>query len=157
VLAQVRNSLAGPQPSLAYRISADGGLPTVEWLGTSPASADELLGGGTRKEDNPRDRAAAFLEQFLAAGPRTSREVWEAAQQAGLSDRTVRRARRGLGICRQYVFQDGRPVSYWALPGQEVPGSRTGSPELDHWVAELEKEYAPPTPLDEEDPDEDLP
>jgi hypothetical protein len=158
VLAQVRNSLAGPQPSLAYRLSApDGGLPAVEWLGTSPVSADELLGGAPRQEDGPRDRATAFLQQFLAAGPRTSREVWEAAQQAGLSERTLRRARRGLGIRRRYRSQEGRPVSYWALPGQEVPGSRSGCPELDRMIAELEEQYPPPTPLDEEDLDEEFP
>src|SRR5205807_1425532 len=45
-------------------------------------SADELLGGAARRQDAPRDRAAAFLEQFLAAGPRTSRDIWQAAQKA---------------------------------------------------------------------------
>ena len=36
ILAQVRNSLASPQPSLLYRLTAaDGGLPIVDWLGTS--------------------------------------------------------------------------------------------------------------------------
>jgi hypothetical protein len=158
VLAQVRNSLAGPQPSLAYQLTAAaGGLPAVDWLGTSPVSADELLAGAPRKEDTPRDRAAEFLQQFLAPGPRTSREVWEAAQQAGLSERTLRRARRGLGIRRQYVQENGRPVSYWALPGQEIPGSRTGCPELDRMIAELEKQYPPPTPLDDEDLAEEFP
>src|SRR5262249_26655405 len=71
VLAQVRNSLAGPQPSLAYQITAaDGGLPAVDWLGPSPCSADELLAGAALRKHGTRDRAAAFLEQFLAAGPR---------------------------------------------------------------------------------------
>ena len=158
VLAQVRNSLAGPQPSLAYQLTApDGGCPVVDWLGISPLAADDLLAGGPRQEDGPRDRATAFLEQFLAGGPRSAREVWQAAQQAGLSERTLRRARRGLGIRRQYVSQNGRPVSYWALPHQEFPGSRSGSPEFDRLIAELEKQYPPPTPLDDEDFDEDYP
>ncbi|MBV8431056.1 MAG: AAA family ATPase [Solirubrobacterales bacterium] len=47
VLAQVRNSLAGSQPSLVYRLATEGGgLPTVDWLGTSPLAADDLLRDG---------------------------------------------------------------------------------------------------------------
>jgi hypothetical protein len=68
VLAQVRASLAGPQPSLAYELTADGGLPAVSWMGTSTVSADELLAGDAA-EGKTRDRATAFLEQFLAGGP----------------------------------------------------------------------------------------
>src|SRR5207248_6843809 len=41
VLAQVRHSLAKPQPSLRYRIGAGAGDgPKIEWLGTSQVSAD---------------------------------------------------------------------------------------------------------------------
>jgi RecA-family ATPase len=157
VLAQVRNSLGGPQPSLAYRLTApDGGQPLVQWLGTSPASADELLAGGLRKQEWPRDQAAAILEQFLAAGPRTSQEVYQAAERAGLSERTLRRARHGLGIRSQYVSQDGRPVSYWALPHQEIPSNRTGCPEFDRMMAELERLCPPTLPLDAEARDENF-
>src|SRR5262249_49526248 len=61
VRAQVRSSLAGPQPSLAYQLRvADGALPVVEWLGASPLSADELLAGGASREQGARDEAAAF-------------------------------------------------------------------------------------------------
>ena len=109
VLAQVRNALAGPQPSLAYRLSAAGGaLPVVEWLGPSPTSSDELLAGAGRVERGPRDRAAAFLEQFLAAGPRTSRDIWEAAQKSALSARTT-----GRGL--------PEPACDNSRPGREAP------------------------------------
>jgi hypothetical protein len=151
VLAQVRNSLGGPQPSLAYRITAgDGALPAVEWLGASPVSADELLGGGARKEENPRDRAAAFLEQLLAGGPRTAHDIWEAARKAGLSARTVQRAKPGVGIRCRRVQVDGRFVSYWLLPGQELPAELAGGDDLGPWLAELERRFPPATPLDEE-------
>ncbi len=152
VLAQVRNSLARPQPSLAYQITAaDGALPTVDWLGTSPLSADDLLTGDPHAGPGPRDQAAAFLEQFLAAGPRTSRDIWQAAQQAGLSARTLQRAKKGLGIRSQRVTSDGKPASYWLLQGQELPDGLSDTPDLDRWLAELEKQYPPPTPLDDED------
>jgi hypothetical protein len=86
ILAQVRSSLARQQPSLVYQLNAvDGALPTVDWLGTSLISADEILACAGRRGRGPRDLAATFVEQFLAAGPRTSRDIWTAAQKAGLS------------------------------------------------------------------------
>ena len=152
VLAQVRNSLAAPQPSLAYHIiSADGAVPTVDWLGTSPLSADALLTRATPGVQGPRDKAADFLAQFLAAGPRTSRDIWQAAQKAGLSARTIERAKKGLGIRSRRVTTDGKTVSYWLLDGQELPEGLSDTPDLDRWLAEMDKQYPPPTPLDEED------
>jgi hypothetical protein len=156
VLAQVKNSLAGPQPSLAYQLSAaDGGLPTVEWLGTSPVSADDLV-AGARRGQGPRDRAAEFLEQFLAGGPRTADDIWQAAQKGRLSARTLQRAKRGLGIRCRRVRRDGRPVSYWLLRGQELPAGLSDSPELDRLFAEMEKQFPPRTPLEEADVDDDF-
>jgi hypothetical protein len=128
----------------------------VEWLGASPVSADELVARSARRVDNPRDRAAAFLEQFLAAGPRTARDIWKAAQEAGLSARTLQRAKPGLNIRCRRSHADGRPVSYWLLPGQEVTPVGL-DPELRRIFADLEKQFPPATPLDEDDlegPDE---
>src|SRR5262249_19569743 len=120
VLAQVRSSLAGRQRSLVYQlIVADGALPAVDWLGASPLSANELLNGAGR-EQGPRDLAAVFLTQFLAAGPRTSRDIWEAAQKTAFSARTLQRAKRSLGIRCRRICTDGRPVSYWLLSSQEL-------------------------------------
>lgn len=150
VLAQVRNSLAGPQPSLAYRLTAaDGGLPTVEWLGTSPASADELLAG--ERKAAPRDEAADFLRQFLADGPRTSHAIWEAARRLGLSVRTLNRAKDQLDIRSHRVYEDGRPVSYWLLKGREPPaGKPVIDPELERALREMAERFPGPTPLDED-------
>jgi hypothetical protein len=151
VLAQVRNSLAGPQPSLVYQLnSEEGNLPTVEWLGTSPHSADELLAGSARREDNPRDRAAVFLGQFLASGPRTSQDIWAAAQKAGLSSRTMQRAKASLNIRCRRVHTGGQQVSYWLLEGQELPAGPGEDDLFQKALAELERLYPRPNPLDEE-------
>jgi hypothetical protein len=109
------------------------------------------LVGAARREDNPRDRAAAFLEQFLADGPRTVDDVWDAAQKAGLSERTVQRAKRGLGIRCRRVTRDGRPFSFWLLRGQVLPDGLSDTPELDRFLAELERQYPPRSPLEEEE------
>jgi hypothetical protein len=153
VLAQVRSSLAGTQPSLAYRItSADGAVPTVEWLGTSPVSANELL--AARPRSGRRNWAATFLEQFLADGARTAQDIWHAARKAGLSVRTLHRAKKALGIRCRRLNHNGQPVSYWYRRGQELPAGVSDSPELDRYFAELERQYMPQTPLDRDDLDE---
>ncbi|HMF12774.1 MAG TPA: hypothetical protein VKE94_10725, partial [Gemmataceae bacterium] len=152
VLAQVRGSLAGPQPSLAYRLTAaDGQLPIVEWLGTSPVSADELLAGAGPVPPSEHDEAASFLQEFLAAGPRTAREIWEAAQKDDHSERTLRRAKRTLDIRSRRVYDGKRPVSYWLLPGQELPDHFACEREWDRWMADLEKQWPSRTPLENDD------
>jgi hypothetical protein len=152
VLAQVRRSLAGPQPSLAYRLTAaDGQLPLVEWLGVSPVSADELLGGGAHAEPSQHDLAEAFLKEFLSAGPRTAREIWEAAQKDDHSKRTLQRAKRDLGIHSRRVYDGQRAINYWLLPGQELPAQFAAQNNVDRYIAELQKQFPPRTPLDEDD------
>jgi hypothetical protein len=142
VLAQVRNSLAGPQPSLGYQVAAtDGALPTVEWLGVSHHSANNLLAGAANVDDRPRDQATVFLEQFLADGPRTSEDVWQAVEQAGIAQRTLERAKKDLDVRCDRMHKDGRPVTYWLLRGQKLPSNL--DPEIDRWFAELEKQYPP--------------
>jgi hypothetical protein len=125
----------------------------VDWLGTTPTSADQLLACAARAETVPRDRAAAFLEQFLAGGPRTSRDLWQAAQKAGLSTRTLQRAKRNLDIRCRRIYTDGRPVSYWLLPGQKAPSGLSDFPDVAAWLDQLEKEFPPRDPLDKDDLD----
>ena len=127
----------------------------MDWFGTSPISADEVLACAGRRGRGPRDLAATFLEQFLAAGPRSSRDIWEAAQKAALSARTLNRAKKELGIRCRRRQRDGRPVSYWLLPDQELSGDPSDCPELDRLFADMEKQYPPRTPLDEDDLDPD--
>ncbi len=151
VLAQVRNTLAEVQPSLAYRIvGSDKTTARVQWLGPNPHSANEVLSRKVRQENNPREQAVAFLEKFLAGGPRTSDEIWQAAVKAGLTKRTLERAKAGLEIRCRRVQRDGRPVSYWLMGDQELPAEFADEAEFDRLLRELEKKY-PRNPLDEEE------
>jgi hypothetical protein len=155
VLAQLKNNLAAPQPSLGYEIHGpDGGTPSVSWLDACAWTARELL------KDSPHapprlsehDRAREFLEGFLEDGPLTSQELWAAAQEQGLSDRTVQRAKRDLKIRSVRISVDGAPRTYWllkdqALPQQAPPEADPGS--LEPWLAPLRERFPPPTPLDD--------
>jgi hypothetical protein len=67
----------------------------------------------------------------------------------------VQRAKASLGVRCRRVHVDDRPVSYWLLSGQELPAGLSKDPEFDRLLAELEKQYPPPTPLDEEETEDD--
>ena len=60
VIAQVKNNLAPPQPSLAFEVrTADGAPPAVAWLGPSTRTADDLLTAGAPGQPRrPRTRPA---------------------------------------------------------------------------------------------------
>jgi hypothetical protein len=99
-----------------------------------------------------RDRARAFLRDFLQDGPHTSREIWIAAQEQGLSERTLQRAKQELEIRSLRIWADGQRLSYWLLPGQELPARvppEAIPPDLEPWLAPLRGRFPPSTPLDE--------
>ncbi|HZY88988.1 MAG TPA: AAA family ATPase [Gemmataceae bacterium] len=155
VLAQVKTNFA-PQPSLGLEIVSQGAdePPRLIWLGPSPWTAGQLLAGAVRTvpDAGPVGRAADFLLAFLKDEPRTSRQVWAAAQEQGLAEHTLRNAKRAVGVRSVRVWADGQRLSYWLLPGQELPAAAP-PPEADNWtrfVAEQEKLFPPASPFDEE-------
>jgi hypothetical protein len=147
VLAQLKNNLALPQPTLAYQIvRGEGDVGTFRWLGSVEGTADVVLGAriAATRMTPQRDRAHEFLLDFLVGGPRLLSEIWPAAQRAGLTEGTLRRARHELGVTSARVFQDGRIRSWWLLPGQEPPPPGPGAPpSLDPWLKPLIKKYPP--------------
>jgi hypothetical protein len=59
--------------------------------------------------------AIRFLKYLLKAGPVRSQAVYEAGRQAGISGRTLRRAKREMGIVSKKDLGYGRGWS-WVLP-----------------------------------------
>ena len=155
VLAQIKINLAAAQPSLAYTVTPnESGPPTLSWEGPTSLNADQLLGSGPSSAPTTLfDRACDFLTGFLADGPRTSREVWVAAREENLSERTIERAKRELAIRSMRVHPDGKPLSYWLLDGQTLPATTAAEEEapfdLEPWLAPLREKFPPSTPLDE--------
>jgi hypothetical protein len=95
-----------------------------------------------------RERAREFLAALLEAGPRTSREVWEAAQRQGLADRTLTRAKRELAVRSVRVSAGVGVRTYWLLPGQQMEAP-DAPPDLEQWLAPLRERFPPSTPLDD--------
>jgi hypothetical protein len=155
ILAELKTNLAAAQPSLAFTVAAAAaGSPTITWLDACPWTADQLLAAAAAPPPPvpPRDRARDFLASVLADGSRTSREIWELAQEQRLTRSTLRRAKRKLDIRSLRVWADGKRLSYWLLPGQQLPATvppDAAPPDLEEWLAPLREKYPPPTPLDD--------
>jgi hypothetical protein len=64
-----------------------------------------------------------FLAGCLAQGPRNSRDIWAEAQKQGVTEGGLRRARNELEVRSVRVWASGQRLSYWLLPGQQLPES----------------------------------
>lgn len=155
IFAAVKNNLAGPQASLAFAVAAQAGLPaTLTWLGTTSWTADQLLAAAAANPGalSPRERACEFLAAALADGPRTSRALWALAEKERLSRRTLRRAKEKLDIRSVSVWVDGKRLSYWLLPLQQLSPTvapEAVPPDLEPWLAPLRQRFPPSTPIDD--------
>lgn len=117
VLAHVKSSLGQRAPSLTFRVSDRG----LSWGSPSNLTADELLAAQAltaRQEPGRPDYALLAAESFLALtlalDAKPSREIKEQAAMEGISERTLLRACRSLGV---QVMKRGRET-LWALPDE---------------------------------------
>jgi hypothetical protein len=118
VLACTKNNLAAGSPSLALRITATAtGTARLDWLGPVALTADALVQARAgRGEAIPF--AVRFLEEQLDSGwvPRAS--ILQHAAAAGITFRTLERAKAELGVLSQQRREHGRNVWYWRLPSR---------------------------------------
>jgi hypothetical protein len=154
VLAQVKNNLSEPQPSLAFEVAHPAGsAPALRWLGPVAVGANELLERAGRRGPEPAAllRARAFLGEVLAGGPLTAGQVRQRAAAEGVAHKTLLRAKREAEVRSVWVREDGHPISYWVLPHQRPPGVPPEDDEtsLEPWLAPLRERYPSPGGLDE--------
>jgi hypothetical protein len=152
VLAQVKNNLAAPQASLSYLVESKSDGLLLSWLGESCWSANQLLAEARKAPDTvpPRERAKLFLKEALKDGPRHSRELWTILGDKHLSKRTLYRAKQDLGIRVARVNGNGRPLSFWLLPGQKL-SDRFADQDVDieEYLTPLREMFPEPTPMDD--------
>jgi hypothetical protein len=119
VLAPIKTNLARRPPALAYRLTEDQDhhIVRVEWLGPSDRGAADLLADGEeREEQTERNEAVRWLIGYLDdhGGEAAPGDATQAAKLAGISERTLRRARHKAGV---ELSQAGFPaVSVWRHP-----------------------------------------
>lgn len=104
VLMHIKYNLSERGPSLAYElIGGDfqrGQVPRLKWLGEVDIRPEDLepRPGHVGRPDDARQAAKAFLQQFLADGVRPIKEVLAAGERRGITERTLRRAAKDLGL-----------------------------------------------------------
>jgi hypothetical protein len=122
VLAVLKPCANSPAAAVSFRIERSAlGVDRVVWQGAtrripclSPvsSSADKL---------RSVDEAMQFITEALAEGSRPAREVVDEARQAGISQRTLDRARANLGITASRVGGAGAEGHWeWRLPSSQV-------------------------------------
>jgi len=116
-LVQVKSNLGQFGASIGYEIQADG---TFHWTGESQLTASAILAPELNGEETgPMTEAKDFLLRALSRGARPSRDVQDEAQHEGISERTLKRAKKVLGVVSRKCGMDG--IWECALPegGQE--------------------------------------
>lgn len=97
VLAVSKNNLSRPAPSLTYELvdASEHGCARVEWGENINVTADQLLIPAGHDKGG---QARALVARTLADGPLPSVELRKAVEDEGISPRTLKRARKELGI-----------------------------------------------------------
>lgn len=123
LMAHAKSSVSGLQATLEYFISGTTGQ--FSWGDKTSESADEALGTGEPKkarEAQQLDSAKRFLEETLSNGPMPSSDVKDRAEKAGISNRTLWRAKEELGIKASKERGNLTGEWWWRVPYARTRG-----------------------------------
>jgi hypothetical protein len=115
-----RNLAPRDLPSLVFRLVLDEDQehPHVVWDGTSPMTSQDLVALPVDPEEGSAiDEATAFLRERLESGPVKIDDLQREARKAGISERTLERAKRRLRVRSQRQGgAAGEGWWTWSLP-----------------------------------------
>ena len=100
LVVHIKHNIAKRGQTQSYEVySEDGGMATLNWLGPSDITIDDLISseGGTPRM-SALDEAIQFLRVFLKNGPEATTKVEKEAAARDISEKTLERARRSLGV-----------------------------------------------------------
>ena len=122
ILASVKSNLSAPPASLAYQLVEERGTVRIEWLGTSTLTAGQLLAAPVDDDERSAlDDAVTFLADQLSNGSVAVKDVKSEAQKAGISDRTLTRAKARAGVVSERVGFGKDGEWSWTLPTHREP------------------------------------
>jgi RecA-family ATPase len=112
IMAHAKSNLAKQQPSLTFYIDDDS---KFRWGEEVSMTADEILQHEqtSSRDKEKQDKAEAFLREFLKDGPRLQSEILSQAKAAGVSQRTLYRAKEALDVQAKKIGFTGQ--WYWRL------------------------------------------
>lgn len=125
----VKNNLGPSDTGWRFRRLVTGSL---EWeqAGIKMTAAEALEKSESKRADGepergpmPEKRQACetWLSEYLGGGPKVAAELQQAAQDAGYSDGTIRRAKRNIGVV---AFRRNVPGPWWC----KLPDSQDAQP-----------------------------
>jgi hypothetical protein len=127
VLAGNKSNVGRLPRAVVYSILSVGGQPVVAWGEECDLTADDIMAVPDRKAGERLDGAVEFLRRELAAGWQPQKQLAEKAEAEGISESSLRRAKKRLGIT---ATKRGYKGSWgWALPGEATPEGTHGSGE----------------------------
>lgn len=117
VLAPLKMNLAKPAPSLLFCLEDDleRSQPRIQWLGECTHTAEHLLSQDDRRKKDPQalKKACEVVRSILAKGPAHAVDVEEQAELAGVSEATLKRARKKLRVVSEKKGGVGPGQGYW--------------------------------------------
>lgn len=133
-LARAKSNIGPDDGAIGYRLVITEAAPgievaAVEWQRVIEGTARELLAEPEHdEEDGALGEARAFLEDILSCGPLAVKDILTNARQAGISDRTLKRAK---AVCGVKATKTGLHSGWvWSLP--TVPTMPTVPEECHH-------------------------
>ncbi len=143
VMASVKSNLAPPAPSLVFTLSeAENGAVRVDWKGESNLDASALLSAPTDHEERSTlTEAQNFLREILEDGSEGVADIKRQANEAGLSWRTVERAKAALGARAEREGESGKRGGgawVWTLPAIKAATPKGWRPKPNEAHAEEE-------------------
>lgn len=93
------------------------GMPYVIWGEKTELSANEMV-ASERPEARRDNKGAEFIEQSLKDGARKATEVYDEADRKKISEATIKRASKTIGVLKFEVPGEGW---YWQHPSDKTP------------------------------------
>ena len=121
IIAVAKSNVGKIPPALAYRMETDPvhDCGRIVWEGETSYTANELIAPPllSQGENGALGEAMEFVRMELMNGGRTAKGMEAAATDAGISQSTLRRARKQLGIKPRKEGKPGEPGQWiWELP-----------------------------------------
>lgn len=112
VVAVAKVSSARKPPAIRLQRVDQDDIVSIEWVEECDMQADDMVAQQSNKGPDPEARTEAelWLADFLAPGPQWASDGYTEAESAGISKRTLQRARTTLGVKVQKESGSGRWV-----------------------------------------------
>jgi hypothetical protein len=118
VLAITKSNLAPLPRALYYALEGVGAVARIGWGDFCDLTADQILPVPPPRGAERRGEAKDWLRQRLAAGPVAASELVADAEEQGISEVTLRRAKKSLRVSASKAGYQGKWT--WELPAEEA-------------------------------------